>query len=646
MCGICGKLYFGTGRQVEKPVVDAMCEVLRHRGPDDKGTYMFPISNLRLDAVNNKYGSTIGIGQTRLAIIDLATGKQPIHNEDKTIWVVLNGEIYNFQTLISMLKDKGHVFYTLSDTETIVHLYEEYGENFVQHLNGMFAIAIWDEKIRRLVLARDRIGIKPLYYYIDNSRLLFASEIKAILEDDIVREIDLQALWDYLSYNYIPGPLSIFKGIRKLMPGHMLICQNGRLEIKSYWDLPFGSSESGFQHHLSEREYEEGLYERLKEAVKLQLVSDVPLGVFLSGGIDSSTVVAIMREVSNNKIKTFSIGFEEKSYDELDYARAVAQKFETEHHEMVVTMKPQDILTELVYFFDEPFADFSAIPVYYLSQMTRKYVTVALGGDGGDELFAGYMTYNAYQLANIYKLLPKPFSQSLLPWVVRRLPVSHNRVSFDYKAKRFVAGALLPPSQGHYQWKVIFSEDAKRELLAKHSPWSVDLKDSFRVMEKYFKGADYLDTLSRLQYVDLKVYLPDDILTKVDRMSMAHSLEVRPPFLDHNMVEYAFRIPSNLRLHSFKKKYILKKIMKDKLPPKVIHGKKRGFNVPVSVWLLNELRDTVNDVLSTKQIKEKGFFDSNYVQRIIGDHEKMKVDYSRNIWGLLIFALWYDRWMQ
>jgi asparagine synthase (glutamine-hydrolysing) len=637
MCGICGKLYFEKGRPVEKQLIDDMCSALRHRGPDDMGTYMsYPTASV-----------SIGLGQTRLSIIDLFTGRQPISNEDKSIWVVLNGEIYNFKPLRASLIEKGHIFYTESDTEVIVHSYEEYGEEFVRHLNGMYGIAIWDEKKEKLILLRDRIGIKPLYYYISNDSLLFATEIKAILKDNIKREIDLQSLWNYLSYNYIPGPLTIFKGIRKLMPGHILIWEKGRSEIRQYWDLESSKIQTDpIQHHISENEYIENLYQKIKEAVRLQLVSDVPLGVFLSGGIDSSIVVAMMREVANSRIKTFSIGFEDRSYDELDYARIISNHFGTEHYELVVKMKPKDILPKLAYFFDEPFADFSAIPVYYLSEMTRKNVTVALGGDGGDELFAGYETYNAYKFANLYKLLPGFLSKGIIPAVVKRLPVSHKRISFDYKAKRFVRGALLPPAEAHFWWKVIFTEDAKKELKAHGTEWTAGLEDPFQLMKQHFNSATQYDTLSRLQYMDMKVYLPDDILTKVDRMSMAHALEVRPPFLDHSVVEYAFDIPSSMRLNRFTKKYILRKLMENKLPPKILQGKKRGFNVPVPSWLLNELRETVHDLLSPKTILDQGFFNADYVQKIIKEHEDIKFDHSRNIWGLLIFSLWYRQWMQ
>ncbi|HDL20861.1 MAG TPA: asparagine synthase (glutamine-hydrolyzing) [Nitrospirae bacterium] len=644
MCGICGKLYFESNRPVEKRLVEAMCNVLRHRGPDDMGMYTF--SKQQDGNVNPGHSCSIGLGQTRLSIIDLTTGHQPIHNENKTVWVVLNGEIYNFQALKSELVSQGHRFYTSSDTEVIVHLYEEYGNNFVQHINGMFAIAIWDEKRRRLVLLRDRIGIKPLYYFVGNDGLLFASEIKAILQDEVEREVDIQALWNYLSYNYIPSPLTIFKGIRKLSPGTMLIWEEGELETRKYWDIT--SKGYGYESDspVSEEDYEEGLLERLKEAVRLQLISDVPLGVFLSGGLDSSTIVALIREVSNNNIKTFSIGFEDKSYDELDFARSVAGRFETDHHELVVRMNPEEILPKLVYHFDEPFADFSAIPVYYLSEMTRRHVTVALGGDGGDELFAGYETYSAYVYANLYKRLPGVLSRGIIPRVVSRLPVSLDRVSFDYKAKRFVKGALLSPLEGHYRWKVIFDEDAKRDLCCQGSGRDSGIDDSFEVMRGYYEETEGMDTLSRLQYVDFKAYLPDDILTKVDRMSMANSLEVRPPFLDHNVAEYSFRIPANLRLHGFKKKYILKRIMRDRLPQKVLHGRKGGFNVPVPKWLLNELHDVVHDLLSVEKIRNQGFFNADYVKRMVEDHEKLRVDFSRNIWGLLIFTLWHDRWMK
>jgi len=401
----------------------------------------------------------------RLSIIDLAGGSQPIGNEDGSVWTVCNGEIYNFAELRSDLERRGHAFHTRSDTEVIVHLYEEHGEGFVGWLTGMFAIAVWDQRRRTLLLARDRLGIKPLYYFEGGGRLLFGSELKAVLAAGAPREIDPQALHDYLSLGYVPGPRSIFSRVCKLPPGHLLRAADGKVVIARYWDIDHSRAEDGGRAR-PEESWREELDQLLKTSVREHLVSDVPLGVFLSGGIDSGALVALMREVSAQKIRTFSIGFPEQSYDELDRARVVARRFGTEHHEMVIDPRAVDLLPELVRYFDEPFADSSAIPVYCVARLAREHVKVALAGDGGDEVFAGYETYAAYRVAEIYQRLPRLLATGVVPALVRRLPVSHRRVSFDYKARRFVQGATLPPAEGHYWWKVVFSEAAKAALYA------------------------------------------------------------------------------------------------------------------------------------------------------------------------------------
>ena len=636
MCGICGKIYFDSQRKVEPALIRAMCDTLTHRGPDETGVLV---------------EGNVGLGHTRLSIIDLTTGSQPIHNEDKSIWAMCNGEIYNYKTESSNLIALGHHFYTKSDTEVIIHLYEQYGDDFVNRLNGIFGAVVWDKSSRKLILARDHVGVKPLYYFVDDEKLVFASEIKAILKDRIDRQIDLQALSDYLSYNYIPGPRTIFRKIKKLQPGHFLVCRFAdRPIVKTvkYWDVPFCPPPVEVTQLPPEKQYRhygQQLYEKLKEAVKMQLVSDVPLGVWLSGGIDSSTIVALMRQVHSGEIKTFSVGFEQKSYNELGYARAVAQKFETSHQELILPIKPEDIVPKLGYFFDEPFADSSAIPVYYLAWMTKQFVTVALGGDGGDELFAGYLTYNAYKCANLYKKLPAFLAQNVIPSLVARLPVSHKKISFDYKAKRFISASLLAPDVAHYMWKVIFDEDMKRCLLNPDLTAQSHLRQSVDITRQYFSKWMSPEILDKLQYTDLKLYLPDDILVKVDRMSMAHALEVRVPLLDHNIVESAVNLPPDLRLRGFTGKYILRKMMADVLPRKILKGKKRGFNVPMAAWLRNELRTTAWDLLSPAKLKNLGLFNYNYIQTILEAHDNMQFDYSRNIWGLLVFMLWYDAYM-
>lgn len=622
MCGIVGKLNFDKTQLVSPALIRAMCATLTHRGPDDEGAYV---------------DGPVGLGMRRLSIIDLAGGQQPIANEDQTIWVVFNGEIYNYQDLRLDLETRGHRFTTNSDTEVIVHLYEEFGADFPEHLRGMFAIALWDKTQETLMLVRDRLGKKPLYYAEHAGRLVFGSELKALLVDDIPRDVDPQALHEFLSYNYIPGPRTIFRVAKKLQPGHRLIARQGRIAISPYWRPELLRESDSRTQPVAY--YIEQLTELLQEAVRYRLISEVPLGVFLSGGVDSSTLVATMREVSTDRIKSFSIGFEDESFNELPYAREIAQHFETDHHELIVKPDALDLLPKLVRFFDEPFADSSAIPVYYLSELARRHVTVALGGDGGDELFAGYDTYAAYKLAELYRYLPRTL-QHLTPRLVAKLPVSHAKVSFDYKAKRFTNNALLPPERGHYAWKEVFSDEMKRELYA--FPTNGELQDPFYVFEREFARCQQRPMLSRLQYVDQRVYLPDDILVKVDRMSMAHSLEVRAPLLDHKLVEFALTIPPELQMKGLKKKYLLKRAMEHKLPARALSRKKAGFNVPIPSWLRHELRDYAQDVLAERRLREQGFFNTQYVQKLLRAHNDMKIDYSRNLWGLLIFTLWYE----
>jgi asparagine synthase (glutamine-hydrolysing) len=628
MCGITGELHFRLDEPVTPESITRMCNTLRHRGPDDEGIYV---------------DGGFGMGMRRLSIIDLATGKQPISNEDGSIWTVFNGEIYNFLELRSFLQQKGHGFSTNTDTEVIVHLYEEYQEDFAKHLAGMFAIALWDTRQKKLILVRDRLGIKPLYYSVEPHRLLFGSELKALLPNGISREIDLQALHDYLSFNYVPGPRTIFTQVRKLPPGHLLTCAKGVVNLTSYWELeyPASSLERGGR---SEKSYCEELDALLQTTVKQHLISDVPLGVFLSGGVDSSSIVALMRQVSSQPIQTFSIGFAEQSYDELAYARTVAEAFQTDHHELVVKPQMVDLLPDLVRSFDEPFADSTAIPVYWVSKLAREHVTVALSGEGGDEVFAGYETYSAYKIASLYQRLPKLLATKMIPAMIERLPVSHNRVSFDYKAKSFVRGALLPPAEGHYWWKVIFTEEAKEALYAGGRN---GFADPLRLYRQVYERCSAPDVLSRIQHIDTKIWLPDSILVKADRMSMANSLEARVPFLDHRVVEFAATLPSHLKLRGLtNKKYILKRTMSRYLPKQVLQGRKRGFNVPIPVWLGRELRDFVHDVLNPRRVKEDGFFDPHVVSALVRDHEEKRRDYSRNIWSLLVFTLWHGEYAQ
>jgi asparagine synthase (glutamine-hydrolysing) len=621
MCGIAGTLELRPERPAAREVVERMCHVLRHRGPDDDGVLV---------------DGALGMGMRRLSIIDLVTGAQPLANEDGSVWTVFNGEIYNYPELRAELLARGHRLATTSDTEVIVHLYEDHGADFVERLEGMFGLAVWDRTRRRLVLARDRLGIKPLYWTVDGGRLLFGSELKALLAAGVAREVDLQAMDDYLSLNYVPGPRTIYQGVHKLPPGHVLICEDGVPVVKRYWTIPYPESPP---LPRSEAAWAQQLRSLLRDTVRRHLLSDVPLGVFLSGGVDSSALVALMREVSGERVRTFSIGFDEASYDELDHARAVARRHDTEHHELVVRPDAVDLVPSLVRFFDEPFADSSAVPVFCVSRLARQHVKVVLSGEGGDEVFAGYETYAAWRLAEVYRRLPALVGRRLLPALVDRLPVSHRRVSFDYKAKRFVRGACLPPAEAHFAWKEVFSDDAKAALYGGRAAEALPAR---RLYREAFEACPAPEVLTRLQHVDLSVYLPDDILVKADRMSMANSLEARVPFLDHRVVEFAAGLPASLKLRGLIKKYLLRRTMQDALPDEVVWGPKKGFNVPIAVWLAGPLRDLVRDVLSPKRVREGGLFDPAAVGALLDAHERRRADVSRNIWSLLVFTLWRE----
>lgn len=629
MCGICGIYKFSRQDTVEESILIAMRNTLIHRGPDDEGLYL---------------NGNVGLAMQRLKIIDLEGGHQPMSNEDGTLWLVYNGEVYNYLELREFLIKKGHHFSTQSDTEVILHLYEEYGENCVEKLIGMYAFALWDTQQEKLFLARDRLGIKPLFFYYDEHQFIFGSEIKAILATGVKREIDYDALNHYFSLFYVPTPHSIFQGIRKLPPGFILNCKKGDVSIRQYWNVSYNPSANNSKQ--DEDYYFDRVSELIRAAVRRQLCSDVPLGAFLSGGIDSSTVVAFMSELSTTPVKTFSIGFEEKSYNELDEARMVAQAFGTDHHELVVRPNMVELAPKLVEYFDEPFADYSAIPTYLVSQMAREYVTVALSGDGGDEIFAGYQTHYAYKIANLYRRIPKVVRRGVIDKLVKMLPVSTNRISFDYMAKRFVDGVDMSYQRGHFWWKAIFTDDEKRELFLPELWIKIEEQDSFSVFDNYFQQVRDIDILNQLLYVDLKTFLLDDNLTKVDRMSMANSIEVRVPLLDHELVEFAAQIPTSLKLRGFTTKYILRKIVKDKLGSSAISNlPKRGFTIPLPVWLQGDLKDFVRQLLAPEKIKQIGLFNYSYIQQLLREHELNLKDNNRQIWCLVAFVLWYDKYM-
>jgi len=633
MCGIVGFLTSKVSDIPDYEILRRMREILAHRGPDDLGEYFRPLDD---------QGAFVFFGHRRLSIIDLSGGHQPLSNEDGTVWVIFNGEIYNFKELRKKLEILGHKFITSSDTEVIAHAYEEYREECFKHFNGMFAIGIWDELNHRLILARDRLGKKPLYYASINETFLFASELKAILAyPHFPREIAPLSLMKYLFYEFSPCPHTIFNDSRKLPPASYLIWENKRIEIKEYWS-PFNLE--GMEKNLLEIDVEDRLLELLKISVKRRLISDVPLGVFLSGGIDSSAITALAQEEVPGKVKTFSIGFEDPSFDESKYASLVSQFLGTEHFEQRMTPKDLlDIVPNLPDILDEPMADASILPTYLLSKFTRQYVTVALGGDGGDELFAGYPTYLAHKFARKYEL----FLGSLHPFIHflgNLLPVSDNNISFDFKVKKFLSGIGYPDGIRNSVWLGSFSfSDIERVV----SPEVLKEFDRTRLTEEigsYEKAFPFKDSTTLLQYLDLKLYLQESILVKVDRASMASSLEVRAPFLDYELVEFVTGLPPGLKLKGLTSKYILKKAMKNLLPNEVIQRKKKGFGVPIAKWVKGPLKELFEDLLSPDRIKQEGFLNPEYVTSLLQDHLFNKKDNRKQLWTLLVWELWVNRY--
>ena len=599
-----------------------MCDVMVHRGPDDFGGLTH---------------AEVALGMRRLSIVDVGGGHQPLGSEDGAIQVVCNGEIYNSAPLRSALLARGHTFRSASDVEVIAHLYEEEGTDAIAKLDGMFAFALWDARRHRLVLGRDRLGIKPLYVAETGGRLLFGSEAKCLLAGGLEPAVDLQALHDYLTLGYVPDPASIYAGARQLAPGTILIAEPGRgVRTERYWRLAGHVADDA---RRDPRDWERALMDALRDAVASHLMADVPLGVFLSGGLDSGTIVALMHELGVQPIRTFTIGFEEESFSELALARDVAARYGTEHHELVVRPDAATLLPTLVRHFDEPFADSTAIPVWYVSELARRHVKVVLCGEGGDEVLAGYETYRARRFASLYGRLPRLIGAGLLPALVRRLPVSHERVSFDYKAKRFVAGAYLPPAAGHLWWKTVLGEEAKAALYANGTAARVE--PTLRLYDRLWGEADG-DDIDRLQYIDTALYLPADLLTKADRMSMAHSLEARVPFLDRAVVELCRRMPSALRLRGTTTKYALRRAMRGRLPAAILDGRKKGFNVPISSWLCGELRDYARDLLAPGRLARQGLLDGAAVGRLLDEHLARRADWSHAIWTLLVLTVWHD----
>src|SRR6266852_3359590 len=624
MCGICGVA--GGDPSETQELVGRMCDAMVHRGPDDEG-------GIQVDGVT--------LGSRRLSIIDIAGGHQPIHNEDSTVWVIQNGEIYNHLELRKLLVSAGHKFTTQSDTEVLAHGYEEWGESMVERLNGMFAFAVLDRQRKRVLLARDRMGIKPLHYAVDGKRLVFASELKSLLCDPALRrDIDPVALDEYLALEFVPSPRSIVRGISKLPPAHTLEwwLGSGIHRVHRYWS-PTLEDENGSYGRTLDEECEE-LRSVLRESVRKELISDVPLGVFLSGGIDSSAVTAMMTQLGGD-VKSFSVGFAERSFDEAPYAREVARHLGTEHHELM--LEPAMLLgliPRLPVLLDEPLGDASIIPTYLLSAFTRRHVKVALGGDGGDELFAGYPTLQAHRLAGYYNRAPRLLRRGLIEPVVRRLPVSRDNLSFDFRAKRFVGSASHPLPERHRRWMGSFAAEERTALL------SADMRDQLaagaHLETAQHDGAGPREPLNQVLLLDMRLYLENDILVKLDRASMMASLEGRVPLLNNDFVEYATQLPLNLKLRGLRSKFLLKRALRGLLPNSILNRPKKGFGIPVANWFRGPLREQMLSVLSPERIARKGFFDAPAVAALIADHLAGRRDNRKQLWTLFVFELWHD----
>ncbi len=620
MCGICGIYGYGADTIASERTLRNMLQVIRHRGPDDDGVY----SN-----------GPLALGMRRLSIIDLSGGKQPITNEDGSVVVVFNGEIYNYRELAAQLRQRGHTLATASDTEVIVHLYEDYGERCVEHLRGMFAFAIWDSARNRLLLARDRLGIKPLYYTQAGGQLVFGSEIKAILQHPGVEaRLDLDALGNFLSLKYVPSPQTLFSNIAALPPGFTLICDERGPVARPYWDVPFPAQRG---RPRSEAEYTEELEELLRDAVRSHLVSDVPFGAFLSGGIDSSTIVALMSQFLDQPVKTFSVGFGEANaeFSELPYARMVALGYHTDHHELIVG--PQDFIDlaeKLIWHLDQPIADDAVLANYMVSRLAAQHVKMVLTGEGGDELFAGYARYAGERFSPIFRALPQP---------VRDLTLTMSGRVPGLRRPKIALYALCQTDEvkRYASWFPLFNREMKTGLLSAQLRRTLDGSGPEQVFARQLTRTQAGDPLSRMLYVDTKLWLPDDLLARGDKTSMAVSLEARVPLLDHKLVEFAAALPPNMKIRGMARKYLLKKVSKAWLPPQITERKKKGFPVPLAVWFRGEARAFVRDHLAPETIRRRGLFDPVFVQKMLDEHESGFANHGSLIWGLLGVELWH-----
>jgi asparagine synthase (glutamine-hydrolysing) len=626
MCGISGFVN-ANGQAVDRELLGRMNRAIIHRGPDEDGFYV---------------DENVGLAMRRLSIIDLASGQQPMHNEDKSKWLIFNGEIYNYQELREGLLERGHDLYTRSDTEAVVVLYDEYGPDCLQMLRGMFAFAIWDERDRSLFLARDRVGKKPiLYSHQPNGDLIFGSEFTALLEHPSVsRDVDHDAIDSYMSYLCVPAPQTAFKSIRKLEPGHWLKWKDGAIETKRYW-LPDFSKKI----KISEEEAIEETTRILRESTRLRMISEVPLGAFLSGGVDSSTVVALMAQESSSPVKTFSIGFEEQDFSELKHARKVAEHVGAEYHEFIVRPNALEVLPTLVEHYGEPYADSSAIPTYYVSKETRKHVTVALNGDGGDESFAGYERYVAMELAESYRKIPKAVRSLLIEGPVNMLPTSELKKTRIRDVQRFFTSANEERKQRYFRWMSTFKPAIKPELYTADFAQSVEGNNASHFLDDWFDTANGSGILDATLLTDQMTYLPNDLLVKVDIASMANSLEARSPFLDHKLIEFAASLPENLKLRGISPKSLLKKVAARLVPRDVVYRRKMGFGVPVGHWFRGEMKDFVREVLLSEKAQNRGMVKPEVLTRYVDEHTSGRFDHAFQIWTLLMLELWFRRFI-
>ena len=625
MCGIVG-IVRNDHSDVDQALVQRMCAAIRHRGPDDDGFYFM---------------GPVGFGMRRLSIIDVKGGAQPIHNQDRTAWIVFNGEIYNYRQLRAQLEKLGHAFYTNSDTEAIVHAYDQYGADCAKHLRGMFAFAIWDERTQELFLARDRVGKKPILYAQVNGQLVFGSEFSALLQHpDISKDIDVEALNQYLSFMCVPAPLTAYRAIRKLEPGHSLRYRKGEIKIERYWQPDFSQ-----KLDISEQEAGERAIEILRDAVKVRLMSEVPLGAFLSGGIDSSAVVALMSQESSAPVKTFSIGFEEQDFSELHHARRVAEHVGANHHEFIVRPDALEVLPILVEHYGEPYADSSAVPTYYVARETRKHVTVALNGDGGDESFAGYERYAAMRLAEQYHRIPAVLRDNVMRQAIELMPSSETKRSRVRDVKRFVEAASLPKAERYLRWVSVFDSQAKQDLYTENFKRETRADSAAGIIDPWFARANGSGIVDAALLTDIMTYLPNDLLVKVDIATMANSLEARSPFLDHHVIEFAASLPEKYKLRGLTTKYLLKRVLKKLLPAENLGRRKMGFGVPIGHWFRGKLEPFLRETILSESALKRGLFKPEAVKRLVELHTRSERDFSHQLWTLLMLELWFQRFI-